>query len=53
MFGGKIFADVEFDSAIQIVAIRPNVMVITESAKEGAIEKPAAQVGEVKTSVVE
>ena len=53
MFGGKIFADVEFDSAIQIVAIRPNVMDITESAKEGAIEKPAAQVGEVKTTVVE
>ena len=53
MFGGKIFADVEFDSAIQIVAIRPNVMDIVESAKDGAIEKPAVQLGEVKTTVVE
>jgi len=53
MFGGKIFADVEFDSAIQIVAIRPNVMDIVECAKDGAIEKPAVQLGEVKTAVVE
>lgn len=53
MFGGKIFADVGFDSAIQIVAVRPNVMDITESAKDGAIEKPAVQLGEVKTAVVE
>ena len=53
MFGGKIFADVEFDSAIQVVAVRPNVMDITESAKDGAIEKPAVQLGEIKTSVVE
>jgi electron transfer flavoprotein alpha subunit len=53
MFGGKIFADVEFDSAIQIVAIRPNVMDIVESAKDGAIEKPAVQLGEIKTAVVE
>ncbi len=53
MFGGKIFADVEFDSAIQMVAVRPNVMDITESAKDSAIEKPAVQLGEVKTAVVE
>ena len=53
MFGGKIFADVEFDSTIQIVAIRPNVMDIVESAKEGAIEKPAVQLGEVKTAIVD
>jgi len=53
MFGGKIFADVEFDSPIQIVAIRPNVMDIVESARDGAIEKPAVQLGEVKTAVVE
>ena len=53
MFGGKIFADVEFDSAIQIVAVRPNVMDIVEAAKDGAIEKPAVQLGEVKTVVVE
>jgi len=53
MFGGKIFADVEFDSPIQIVAIRPNVMDIVESARDGAIERPAVQLGEVKTAVVE
>ena len=53
MFGGKIFADVEFDSAVQIVAVRPNVMDITESAKDSAIEKPAVQLGEVKTAVIE
>jgi electron transfer flavoprotein alpha subunit len=53
MFGGKIFADVEFESPIQIVAIRPNVMDIVESARDGAIEKPAVQLGEVKTAVVE
>ena len=53
MFGGKIFADVEIDGALQIAAIRPNVMDITEAAKECATEKPAVQVGEIKTSVSE
>ncbi len=48
MFGGKIFADVEIDGALQIAAIRPNVMDITESARECATEKPAVNVGEVK-----
>ena len=53
MFGGKIFADVEIDGALQIAAIRPNVMDITEAAKECATEKPAVQVGEIKTTVAE
>jgi len=53
MFGGKIFADVEIDGDLQIVAIRPNVMDITESAKQCVTEKPAVQVGDVKTTVVE
>ena len=53
MFGGKIFADVEIDGALQIVAIRPNVMDITETSKECVTEKSAVQVGEVKTSVAE
>ena len=53
MFGGKIFADVEIDGPIQIAAIRPNVMDITEAAKECATEKPAIQVGEIKTTVSE
>jgi len=53
MFGGKIFADVEIEGTPQIVAIRPNVMDIAESAKDSAVEKPAVQVGDVKTSVIE
>ena len=51
MFGGKIFADVEIDGSLQIAAIRPNVMDITEAARECTTEKPAVQVGEVKTAV--
>ena len=53
MFGGKIFADVEIDGALQMVAIRPNVMDITETSKECVTEKPAVQVGDVKTTVAE
>ena len=53
MFGGKIFADVEIEGGLKIVAIRPNVMDITETSRDCALEKPAVQVGEVKTSVVE
>jgi len=53
MFGGKILANVEIEGSPQIVAIRPNVMNITENSKEGSIEKPAVQVGDIKTTVVE
>ena len=53
MFGGKIFANVEIEGSVQIIAIRPNVMDIAETAKDCAVEKPAVQVGDVKTSVVE
>ena len=53
MFGGKIVADVEIDGELQIVAIRPNVMDIAEVAKDSAIDKPAVEVGEVKTAVVD
>ncbi len=53
MFGGKIVADVEIEGELQIVAIRPNVMDITEAAKDSAIDKPAVEVGEVKTAVIE
>ena len=53
MFGGKNVADVEIDGALQIAAIRPNVMDITEAAKDSAIDKPAVEVGEVKTAVVD
>ena len=51
MFGGKIFADVEIESSLQIVAIRPNVMDITEASKDCTVESPAVQVGDVKTTV--
>ena len=53
MFGGKIVADVEIDGELQIVAIRPNVMDIAEVSKDSAIDKPALEIGEVKTAVVE
>jgi electron transfer flavoprotein alpha subunit len=53
MFGGKIFADVEIEGPIQIIAIRPNVMDIAEATKDCTVEKPDVQVGEVKTAVVE
>lgn len=53
MFGGKILADVEIEGNPQIVAIRPNVMNVNEVSKNCAIEKPAVQVGELKTRVVE
>jgi len=53
MFGGKIVADVEIEGELQIAAIRPNVMDIAEAAKDGAIDKPAVEVGEIKTAVIE
>jgi electron transfer flavoprotein alpha subunit len=53
MFGGKINAQVEIEGDRQIVAIRPNVMDITETAKDSTIEKPAVQLGDVKTAVVD
>ena len=53
MFGGKVLADVEILGDLQIAAIRPNVMTIAEAAKDGAVEKPAVNVGEVKTTVFE
>ena len=53
MFGGKIVADVEIEGTPQIVAVRPNVMDITEAAKDSTIEKPAVDVGEIKTAVID
>jgi electron transfer flavoprotein alpha subunit len=53
MFGGKVLAEVEIKGSPQIVAIRPNVMTITETPKEGAVEKPGVDAGEVKTTVLE
>lgn len=53
MFGGKIFAEVQIQGSPQIIAVRPNVMAITESPKESVIEKPAPQLGEIRTAVVD
>ena len=53
MFGGKIVADVEIEGAPQIVAVRPNVMDITEAAKDSTVEKPSVDVGEIKTAVID
>jgi electron transfer flavoprotein alpha subunit len=52
MFGGKIFADVQIQGSPQIIAVRPNVMKITASPKESAVEKPAPQLGEIRTAIV-
>lgn len=53
MYGGKVIADLEIEGTPQIAAIRPNVMSIVETEKAGTVEKVDAQVGEVKTIVVE
>jgi electron transfer flavoprotein alpha subunit len=53
MFGGKILANVQIQGSPQVVAVRPNVMAIAESAKDAAVEKPAPQLGDVKTVVVD
>jgi electron transfer flavoprotein alpha subunit len=53
MFGGKIFADVEIEGCPQLIAIRPNVMDIVETAKDSVVEKVDANVGDVKTTVVD
>ena len=53
MFGGKIFADVEIEGSPQLIAIRPNLMDIVETAKDCVVEKVDVNVGEVKTTVVE
>jgi electron transfer flavoprotein alpha subunit len=53
MFGGKIFADVQIEGDLQFIAIRPNVMEIAETSKACVIDKPAVQVGEIKTTIVE
>jgi len=53
MFGGKIFADVQIQGVPQIIAVRPNVMSITEGPRDAVVEKPGVALGEVKTTVGE
>ena len=53
MYGGKVLAEIEIEGSPQIIAVRPNVMDITETSKESTTEKPAVQVGEIKTTVLD
>lgn len=53
MFGGKVLADVKIEGTPQMVAIRPNIMTITETPKTASIEKVEVPVGDIKTTVVE
>jgi electron transfer flavoprotein alpha subunit len=53
MFGGKVMATATIATTPKIAAVRPNVMAITESQKEGAVEKADVTVGEVRAQVVE
>ena len=53
MFGGKIFADVKIQGTPQLIVLRPNVMPIQQVARSAVVEKPAVQLGTVKTTVVE
>jgi electron transfer flavoprotein alpha subunit len=53
MFGGKIFADVQFQGTPQLIAVRPNVMAITPAPREAAVETVTAELGDVRTAVVE
>jgi electron transfer flavoprotein alpha subunit len=53
MFGGKVLADVTIENSPQIVAIRPNVMEVVESPKEGVVGKAPVQIGDLKTAVLE
>ncbi len=51
MYGGKVLADVALAGAPAIVALRPNIISAEEAPVEGAVEKAAANVGDVKTEV--
>jgi electron transfer flavoprotein alpha subunit len=53
MFGGKLLADVQVQGTPQLIAVRPNVMAIAKAPREAAVETPAAELGEVRTAVVE
>jgi electron transfer flavoprotein alpha subunit len=53
MSGGKILADVTIAGTPQLVAIRSNVMAITESSHACTIETIAVQVDEPRTRVVD
>ncbi len=51
MYGGKILADVALSGAPAVVSLRPNTISAEEAPADGAVEKVAATVGEVRTQV--
>ena len=51
MYGGKVLAEVALSGAPAIVALRPNVVTATAVPGAGAVEKVAANVGQVRTQV--
>ena len=53
MFGGKILAEVNIVGAPHIVAIRSNVMAITEATRNCTIEQLDIQIDEPKTKVID
>jgi electron transfer flavoprotein alpha subunit len=52
MYGGKIVADMALAGSPVIVTMRPNTVVINETAGGGEIEKISPAVGEVRAQVV-
>lgn len=53
IFGGKLLADVKIQGAPQLIAVRPNAMEITQAPREAAVETIPADLGDVRTTVVE
>ncbi len=51
MYGGKILADVALSGAPAVVGLRPNIVSAEEAPADGAVEKVAANVGDVRTRV--
>ncbi len=53
MYAAKVYADIFIKGSPQIASLRPNVFDIVETGGEAAVEKVAAEVGEVKAVVAE
>ncbi len=53
VYAGKVLAEVVLSGSPKIVAIRPNAFGITESPKEGAVEKLTVDPGDARVRFVE
>lgn len=53
MFGGKILADVVLEGTPQILAIRPNALMIDKADKSGSIEKIQVDIGTTAVKFIE